>query len=85
MGKRRGRLRALGLRKPSKKFYVNTGFGNGHYVYRNPVQLPSGALVRFCESKDGSKLWNEPLQQPSLEKMGLQRDKFGKITLIKKV
>lgn len=85
MSKRRGKLRALGLRRVPQKFYVNEGFGNGHYCFRAPVQLPTGEVVRFRESKDGSELWHEPLRSPTLEKMGLQRDKFGKITLIKKV
>jgi hypothetical protein len=85
MGKRRGKLRALGMRRVPQKFYVNEGFGNGHYCYRTPVTLESGEVVRFCESKDGLELWNEPLKSPTLANMGLQRDKFGKITLTKKV
>ncbi len=83
MGKRRGKLRELGLRRVPRKFYVNEGFGNGHYVFRNPVQLETGEVVRFCESKDGSNLWHEPLLSPTLAKMGLERTKFGKI--VKKV
>ena len=83
MGKRRGKLRELGLKRVPRKFWVNQGFGNGYYCFRNPVQLESGEVVRFCESKDGSEIWPEPLISPTLEKMGLKRNEFGKI--VKKV
>jgi len=78
MGRRKGKLRELGLKRVPKKFWVNTGFGTGHYVYRAPVTQSDGSLVRVCEDKYG-EMWEVPLKQPSLNDMGLKRNEYGKI------
>lgn len=83
MGKRRGRLRALGFKYVPRKIWINKGFGDGYYKYVKPIQLPdTSALVSLCESKDGMNQWTEPYLQPSLENMGFQRNETGKIVPI---
>jgi hypothetical protein len=69
----------LGLKRVPPKFYVSTGFGQGHYVFRKLHTEQSGALHRVNESKDSVEQWQEPIKMPSLEAYGLHRLKDGRI------
>lgn len=87
MGRRKSHsLLKLGQKKVPRKFWKNTGFGTGHYVYRHPLTSNEVShLKRRCESKDGLEIWEEPFKQPTLKDMGLVMDEYGKIVPIKKV
>lgn len=77
------KLSELSLKRPPRKIWVSTGFGEGHYKYVEPMMLDDCSVVHLCESRDGLKQWYEKVVQPSLEKMGLQREeKSGRIKVL---
>jgi hypothetical protein len=83
MGRRKGKsLLKLGLKRPTPKIYVNTGFGTGHYMFRKIFTDNDGNCFRLCESKDGLETWRVPVKTLSLNDMGLHRDE--KTGVIKK-
>ncbi len=87
MGKRSSHsLMKLGLKRVPPKIWVSEGFAKGHYKFRRLQDNPDGVKTfHRCETRQGSKIWSETEVQPSLEKMGLQRDeKSGKIVPLKK-
>ncbi len=85
MGKRRGKLRELGLKRIPRKIWVSKGFGQGYYKFRNHIMLPTGEVAHLCESKDGLKQWSLTEKSPTLADMGLKMNEYGQIVLTKKV
>jgi hypothetical protein len=80
MGRRKSKsLLKEGFKRPSKKFWVNTGFGTGHYMYRSTLTLNDGSTARLCESKDGIEQWEHPVKTLTLDKFGLRRNEYGRI------
>ena len=80
MGKRSSHsLLKLGQKRVPPKFYVNDGFGQGHYVFRKLHTENCGAVHRVNMSKDQIDQWQEPIKMPSLEAYGLHRLKDGRI------
>lgn len=79
LGKRRGTLRKLGLRRLPPKF--RTPY---NYTYRQIHDNPDGSLYRVTEEFDGS-MGRETVLSPSLAKLGLQRLANGKVVPIKKI
>ena len=75
MGKHRKKV----PKRLSPKVWVNNGFGNGYYMFRRITMTPDCRLVRMCESKDSTELWEHPVKLPSLDSMGLKRLESGRV------
>jgi hypothetical protein len=69
----------LGLKRVPPRFYVSTGFGEGHFVFRKIQTGSDGKCFRVCESVDGMQRWEEPIKMPSIEAYGLHRLENGRI------
>ena len=77
MGKSKSHsLLKLGLKRVPKRHFINAGFGNGYYVFR--TQKADSKIVEVREYSSGEVL-EVPVKTLSLNDMGLQRTKSGRV------
>lgn len=86
MGKRKGNnsLLKLAYKRVPKKIWINEGFGIGHYKYVKTEDKDNGEKLFHKLEFKGAPCFEEEVEiPPTLEKMGLTRNKYGQIVPIK--